>query len=559
MPWSLHDPHIEHSTVTCGDHNKTQQTMDTFALTMMEFPLFEVDESISGLEVRDDDEMPQNDKEYLETSKERFARSNARSQESRTLCLKFFQQQRRQDQVRDLATSSDNQGNRGAVASVLLQGLRDPPSSGRCDASTRIDNRDGNQVNMHRQRASLPREDKFSSLHCTAVFKVFPNISIQDRDTFKKDDVSTVKLSTSPKATKDHLLFHKGIAKPFPPLEKMPSPYESDFISRRNLPDPSLLAASGAAILQKGLAPQQSVVRKPDCDSGLTMHTFTGISSSTVDVSVSPSDASAATDSLVGLAPESSNPVQSRKRGINEVDYSALSSSSSTMPTTISPSDSFSEESSRSAPVELPSPSLIHHACKMHSQLRSIVACVLHSDPAGASRRFPRTRANFLKRRKQVEFDFPFNIALQHNAPLPVLQLLAGAGSEILVEGDGPEWCCALSCALYKRRGMDIVSMLVEVHPDQVRVRDRHLNYPLHVACLSGSPLPIIKLLTSSYRRALRKTNFHGQTPLDIAQRSTLCRDEVVDYLQEVAFGSLEEKSKMILDSDNDGINGFEI
>lgn len=136
------------------------------------------------------------------------------------------------------------------------------------------------------------------------------------------------------------------------------------------------------------------------------------------------------------------------------------------------------------------------------------------------------------------------------------LKLLADAGPDVLVDGDGPEWCSALSFALYKRRGIDVVSSLLNANGDQVRVRDRHKNYPLHIACGCGSSLPIIKLLASRYRRALRKSNFHGLTPLDLAKRSSFSSDKVIDYLQEASFGSLEENVihlEDMVEGDEDG------
>jgi len=206
--------------------------------------------------------------------------------------------------------------------------------------------------------------------------------------------------------------------------------------------------------------------------------------------------------------------------------------------------------------LESPSTLRIHEVCKLYSQTESVVARTVQEDPQGVSRRLPRTRAFYLKKRKLAECDYPINIAIQHNATLPVLKLLADAGPDVLVDGDGPEWCSALSFALYKRRGIDVVSSLLNANGDQVRVRDRHKNYPLHIACGCGSSLPIIKLLASRYRRALRKSNFHGLTPLDLAKRSSFSSDKVIDYLQEASFGSLEENVihlEDMVEGDEDG------
>jgi len=185
-----------------------------------------------------------------------------------------------------------------------------------------------------------------------------------------------------------------------------------------------------------------------------------------------------------------------------------------------------------------------------------MIARMVLEDSAAVSSRIPRTRADFLSKRRQSECDYPINIALQHNASLLVLKMLADTGPKILTEGDGPEWGSALSCALYRRRGVDVVFMLLTANPDQVHVRDRHLNYPLHIACCSGSSLSTIKILASRYRRALRKRNFHGLTPLDIAKRNALCSEDVIDYLQEVTFQTLETNAIHLDVIDNEDESG---
>lgn len=190
-------------------------------------------------------------------------------------------------------------------------------------------------------------------------------------------------------------------------------------------------------------------------------------------------------------------------------------------------------------------PTLVHRACVKFSQSESVIARAVLQDPEGVSRRLPRTRSDFLSRRMLHEYDYPINIALEHKASLPVLKMLAKSAPEILTNGDGHEWGSSLSCALYMKQGIDVLSMLLKANRAQVRVRDHHMNYPLHVACLVGSPLPIIKLLASRYRCALRKKNFHGLTPLDIAQQNPCCNDEVVDYLylRLISFAPLEESA----------------
>jgi hypothetical protein len=41
----------------------------------------------------------------------------------------------------------------------------------------------------------------------------------------------------------------------------------------------------------------------------------------------------------------------------------------------------------------------------------------------------------------------------------------------------------------------------------------------------------------------LRKRNFHGQTPVEIAISSTLCGDDTVDFLKQTSYEALEENA----------------
>lgn len=101
----------------------------------------------------------------------------------------------------------------------------------------------------------------------------------------------------------------------------------------------------------------------------------------------------------------------------------------------------------------------------------------------------------------------------------------------------------SLAYALHKKWGEDVISMLLKANRSQLRVCDRHMNFQLHIACMSGASIRVVKILASRCRRILHKRNFHGQTPLDIAVRNPLCDDKVVDYLQDMTFWSSEEKA----------------
>jgi hypothetical protein len=176
------------------------------------------------------------------------------------------------------------------------------------------------------------------------------------------------------------------------------------------------------------------------------------------------------------------------------------------------------------------SPFLLHQACMLYAQTKTVIQSALLGDPFGIGRQLP-----------GEGYSYPINIALQHNATVDVLQLLCDADPSILVERD--EGCCSLTIALQEKYDMDVISLILHANPDVMRVSDRRHNYPLHTAVVYGSSLPIIKLLCCTYPNAIHKKNFHSQTPLDIATRSSMCSDEVIDYLQHAAFGALEDNA----------------
>lgn len=250
----------------------------------------------------------------------------------------------------------------------------------------------------------------------------------------------------------------------------------------------------------------------------------------------------------------------SRKRTHNEVEPDKVTLVSSTKAVSVasvadesnfrflSKIPRLQDSSSATVSVELPnnkvaadSPSLIHHACRRYSLSESVVAGAIRVDPENVCRRLS-TSSILSEQGKGTDYEYPINIAIQQNATLPVLKLLANAGPGILAERDGPEQCPSLSCALHNRRGFDVMSLLLAANPNQARTSDCHGNLPLHVACLYGSPLSVVKLLASSYRCGLWTRNLQGESPLDIAQKhGSLCSGEVVDYLQLASFGMLEE------------------
>lgn len=96
---------------------------------------------------------------------------------------------------------------------------------------------------------------------------------------------------------------------------------------------------------------------------------------------------------------------------------------------------------------------------------------------------------------------------------------------------------------------LEIIKMLVEAHPEFVKMSHTYNWYPLHHAATRGN-WEISKYLLDMYPDALRKRDRSGQTPSDIAAvrgyqklKDQLCQEE------EQYFGNLDIKDNCIDES----------
>jgi ankyrin repeat protein len=170
---------------------------------------------------------------------------------------------------------------------------------------------------------------------------------------------------------------------------------------------------------------------------------------------------------------------------------------------------------------------LVHEGYTTHAQTDTEGA--IHVDRHGAKRRLSFTSNNSKPSKRSL--DYRINNPAQD------------VGPQISFESNGSKQGYKLSHALKQKRGMIEVSLILKANPEQARVEDRHLNYPLHIACMKGASLPVIELLVWAYPQALDKRNFHDQTPLDIAHRNARSSDQVIDFLQKMSFAPLEERA----------------
>lgn len=184
--------------------------------------------------------------------------------------------------------------------------------------------------------------------------------------------------------------------------------------------------------------------------------------------------------------------------------------------------------------------SLLHQSCRLYPTTDAVVESALRIDPDAIRRAVPTTVDHGSLKKANNVYGYPINVALTYGASMGVLKMLVLAGPDVLIQKDGTDGSGSLGIALSLKCDIAVVSLLIEANPQCVRVADRRGNYPLHVAVSCGLPLPIVKLLFAMYPKAQEMRNFHSQTPLDIAQRSTRCPEEVMNFLQSAAYSNLE-------------------
>jgi len=187
---------------------------------------------------------------------------------------------------------------------------------------------------------------------------------------------------------------------------------------------------------------------------------------------------------------------------------------------------------------------LLHRLCGQKQKVVSVIKSALQDDPEAVRQRF-----HFNEKGKRTCFSpriysFPINIALNSGAEKDILELLVKEGPGVLSEKDGPDQSGSLGIALTLQRPRNVVMFLMLANPKCARTRDRYWNLPLHTAVrLRNASLSTVKTIHFAYPEALTKRNLHGETPLDIAVRSLVCPQEIVDYLQGIVNASFEENT----------------
>jgi hypothetical protein len=205
--------------------------------------------------------------------------------------------------------------------------------------------------------------------------------------------------------------------------------------------------------------------------------------------------------------------------------------------------NSNNDPSNNSMQPNMDASSLLHQSCRLYPTTAAVVESALRIDPDAVRQAVPVTVENGQSKKPQNIYGYPVNVAITHGGSMEVIQMLVEAGPDVLVQKDGTDGSGSLGIALMSNCGIDIVNLLVQANPECVKVPDRRANYPLHVAVNYGVSLEIVKRLYAMYPKALEMRNFHSETALEIAQRSTRCSEDVMNFLQSTFFTPLESSA----------------
>jgi len=133
------------------------------------------------------------------------------------------------------------------------------------------------------------------------------------------------------------------------------------------------------------------------------------------------------------------------------------------------------------------------------------------------------------------KYTVPLHLAIHHCVSHDVIEMLMTAAPSVLMALDGPLRETPLSVLLKKQPDSNLVAALLLQNPKCARVKDRHDNTALHVACSHyGVSKEVLKQLLCMDPRGLLRRNFHGKTPLQLLQeRIAMFDDEMSVFLMQ--------------------------
>ena len=229
----------------------------------------------------------------------------------------------------------------------------------------------------------------------------------------------------------------------------------------------------------------------------------------------------------------------------------------------------------------------------LHSNSSSL--CSLESSGAGS---------NFSNQEENPSFFngmYPIHIAVVNSASIPLITILSQSNPRILscpdAQGMVPlshafRWQCNESLKHESRQQFyEMVKILLSTNPKATKTHDARRMTPLHYACRSDALFPrsrkrqksifkrirrdaglscdnstefeipvinfncsessnnddgesielnILKKIIEANPDAIKFRNFHGETPLDLAERNENIDDEAITYMHKIAYGEEE-------------------
>jgi hypothetical protein len=199
----------------------------------------------------------------------------------------------------------------------------------------------------------------------------------------------------------------------------------------------------------------------------------------------------------------------------------------------------------QAAPSIRPQPSdALHLACCRPRVTPAEIERLLRNDPAAVTRSVALTSYKSvyspilkqkIKKLVKEAYTYPLNLAIQHGACNQVLEMLADAAPQVLTTFDGSLREAPIFVFLkYHPHNCVLFDKLLLDCPSVAYMKDRHDNTITHVGARQGVSLEMIRHMVILNPESLRQRNFHGRTPLELAQqRTSLGTDAVATYLLE--------------------------
>jgi len=113
----------------------------------------------------------------------------------------------------------------------------------------------------------------------------------------------------------------------------------------------------------------------------------------------------------------------------------------------------------------------------------------------------------------------PLHYACERKPPVEVIEALIEANAEAVSQRMMPGGCLPLHIACTWQSAPSVIGSLLRADPMTAKVLDELGNRPLHSACFSGAPFPVVQDLLSTYSKAVLSRNNQGSQPIDISRR----------------------------------------